>query len=68
MDGIHPHDIAEGLSQKQICIRAGQHCNQILMDHLGIPGTARISLAFYSTKEEIDRTIEVLGEIYEYFK
>ena len=68
MDGVHPHDIGEGLSQKNICIRAGHHCCQILMDTLGIPATARISPAFYNTKEEINKTIAVLKEIYDYFK
>ncbi|MFH1012586.1 MAG: aminotransferase class V-fold PLP-dependent enzyme, partial [Candidatus Peregrinibacteria bacterium] len=68
MKNVHPHDIAEGLSQKNICIRAGHHCNQILMARLLVPGTARISLAFYNTKEEVDRCIEALVEINEYFK
>lgn len=68
MEGVHPHDIAEGLSQKNICIRAGHHCTQILMDQLGIPGTARISLAMYNTKEEVDRAMDVLEEIHTYFK
>jgi len=67
MDDVHPHDIAEGLSKQNICIRAGHHCAQPYMDSLGIPGTARISLAFYNTIEEIDRCVEVLREIYNYF-
>ncbi len=67
MKGVHPHDIAEGLSQKNICIRAGQHCAQPLMDACKLPATARISLAFYNTREEIDRCCEVLEEIYDYF-
>ena len=67
MKDIHPHDIAEGLSSKKICIRAGHHCSQILMQHYEIPATARISLSIYNTKEEIDETIKVLEEIYKYF-
>jgi cysteine desulfurase/selenocysteine lyase len=67
MEGVHPHDIAEGLSQKNICIRAGHHCTQVLMDELKIPGTARISLGLYNTKEEIDECMKVLEEVYEYF-
>lgn len=65
--GIHPHDVAEGLSQKNICIRAGQHCCQPAMDLMGLPATARASLAFYNTREEIDRFIEALKEINKYF-
>ena len=68
IEGVHPHDIAEGLSQKGICIRAGHHCAQVLMDHFDIPATSRISLAMYNTKEDIDRTIDVLNEINNYFK
>jgi cysteine desulfurase / selenocysteine lyase len=67
MEGVHPHDIAEGLSQKHICIRAGHHCGQILMDTWGLPATARISLAFYNTTDDIDRTMKALEEIYQYF-
>jgi len=67
MKGVHPHDVAEGLSQKQICIRGGHHCCQPLMDELKIPGTARISLAFYNTSQEIDRCVEALQETYNYF-
>jgi len=67
MEGVHPHDIAEGLSQKNICIRAGHHCTQVLMDELKIPGTARISLGLYNTKEEIDQCMKALEEVYDYF-
>lgn len=67
LKGIHPHDVAEGLSRKNICIRAGQHCTQPLMDKCLIPATARISLAFYNTEEEIERCCEVLKEVYDYF-
>ena len=67
MKGVHPHDVAEGLSQKMICIRGGHHCCQPLMDQFGIPGTARISLAFYNTHQEIDKCVEALEEIYKYF-
>lgn len=68
MKGVHPHDIAEGLSQKDICIRAGQHCAQPLMDVCKLPATARISMAFYNTMDEIDIICWRLEEIYEYFK
>lgn len=68
MEGVHPHDIAEGLSSKNICIRAGQHCAQPLVEKFGLTATARMSLAFYNTKEEIDKAMEALEEIYNYFK
>ena len=66
--GIHPHDIGTILDQDGIAIRAGHHCTQPLMERFGIPATARASMAFYNTREEIDalaagirKVIEVLG-------
>ncbi|MBN1258220.1 SufS family cysteine desulfurase [Candidatus Peregrinibacteria bacterium] len=67
IEGIHAHDMAEGFATKGICIRAGQHCAQPLMDYFEIPATARISLAIYNTKDEIDAAIRTLEEIYKYF-
>jgi cysteine desulfurase / selenocysteine lyase len=68
IDGIHPHDIGTILDQEGIAVRAGHHCAQPVMKRLGVPATARASLAFYNTKEEIDvladgiqKTIEVFS-------
>jgi len=55
VDNIHPHDLATLLDKDSICIRAGHHCTQPIMDFFGIPGTARVSLGIYNTKEEIDQ-------------
>jgi len=54
LDGIHPHDVAEILSQRGVCMRAGHHCAQPLHDHLGIPGSVRLSIGIYNTEAEID--------------
>lgn len=59
VDQVHPHDISEVLSSDGMDIRAGHHCAQPLHDHLGIHSTARASLMFYNTKEEIDRFLEL---------
>jgi len=67
MNAVHPHDIAEGLSQKQICIRAGHHCTQPLMDYWKLPATARVSFAFYNEMEEVDGLVEGLEDVYNYF-
>jgi len=67
MEEVHPHDIAEGLSSKHVCIRSGHHCCQILMDKWNLPATARMSFAIYNTKEDIDKAIEALEETYKYF-
>jgi cysteine desulfurase / selenocysteine lyase len=54
LDGVHPHDIATILDADGICIRAGHHCTQPLMQRLGVPATARASFALYSTFAEAD--------------
>ncbi len=58
MDSAHPHDIGQILDDEGIAIRAGHHCAQPVMERFGVPATARASLAFYNTREELD----VLGE------
>jgi len=67
LDGIHPHDVGTILDQEGIAIRTGHHCAQPVMDRFGIPATARASLAFYNTKEEIDRLAAGLRRVREVF-
>ena len=62
LDGIHGHDVAEILDRHAVCVRAGHHCAQILMDRLGVPATTRASLAVYNTRGEIDRLVDALGD------
>jgi len=57
---IHPHDLATILDRRGIAIRAGHHCNQPLMEHLGVNATARASLYLYNKKEEVDALVEGL--------
>ena len=68
LTGIHPHDIAQVLSEKNICIRAGHHCAQPLISYLNLNASARVSFYFYNTKEEIDKFIEALEEVKNQFK
>jgi cysteine desulfurase/selenocysteine lyase len=56
--GIHPHDLATILGEQGVCVRAGNHCAQPLMEFLNVPATTRISLYFYNTKEDIDAFID----------
>ncbi|MBQ9252465.1 MAG: SufS family cysteine desulfurase [Clostridia bacterium] len=63
MEGVHPHDIAEILSSDGVCIRAGHHCAQPLMQHLGVRSTVRASIMFYNTEEEIHRLAESLRTV-----
>lgn len=63
IDGVHPHDIATLLSDEHIAIRAGHHCAQPLGQYLGVQSSARASLYFYNTEEEIDVFLEKLAQI-----
>ncbi len=54
IDGIHPHDLGTIVDEEGVAIRTGHHCTQPVMEFFGIPATARASLAFYNTKEELD--------------
>jgi len=67
MDDVHPHDIGTILDQEGVAIRTGHHCTQPLMERLGVPATARASLALYNTKEEIDALVGALGKVREIF-
>ncbi len=57
---IHPHDLASILDREGIAVRAGHHCAQPLMEHYGVPATARASFYLYNTEDEVDRLAEAL--------
>ena len=61
VEGVHANDIAALLDSAGICIRSGHHCTQPLHRHYGISGSARASLSFTTTPEEIDRFAEELS-------
>ena len=61
VDGVHANDIAELIDASGICIRSGHHCCQPLHRHLGVTSSARASLSFITTIEEIDRFSEQLA-------
>jgi cysteine desulfurase / selenocysteine lyase len=68
MDGVHPHDLGTILDEHGVAIRAGHHCAQPLMEHLGIAATARASFGLYSDENDvaallagIERTRRIFG-------
>lgn len=61
-EGIHPHDVAQILDRHGVAVRAGHHCNQVLMERLGVPALTRASFAVYNTPEEVDRLVEGLED------
>ena len=63
LEGVHPHDLASILNDDGICIRAGHHCAQPLMQFMGVGSTARLSLYLYNTDEEVDFFLEKLSKV-----
>ena len=61
VDGVHANDIAELIDASGIRIRSGHHCCQPLHRHFGVTASARASLSFITTMEEIDRFSEELA-------
>ena len=61
VEGVHANDIAELIDASGICIRSGHHCCQPLHRHYGVTASARASLSFTSTFEEIDRFSDELA-------
>ena len=68
LEGVHPHDLGTILDEENVAIRAGHHCAQPLMEHLGVPATARASFGIYSDESDvaalmrgIERTMKIFG-------
>jgi cysteine desulfurase / selenocysteine lyase len=67
VDGVHPHDVASALDAQGIAVRAGHHCAQPLMAALGVQSTARASFWLHTTEAEIDRFVDALVAIRDFF-
>jgi cysteine desulfurase/selenocysteine lyase len=67
MEHAHPHDIGTILDRQGVAIRAGHHCAQPLMEHLGIGATARASFGLYTNKADIDALITGIEKVREIF-
>ena len=63
----HPHDISTILDRRGVAVRAGHHCAQPLMEHLGVPATCRASFGLYNTQAEVDVLVEALELAHELF-
>ena len=63
MAGVHPHDIGTILDESGVAIRAGHHCAQPLMEHLGVPATARASFGVYSNDDDVAALIDGLARV-----
>ena len=67
MDAAHAHDIGTILDAEGIAVRTGHHCAQPVMARYGIAATARASLAFYNTTDEIDALVKAIDRVIEVF-
>jgi cysteine desulfurase/selenocysteine lyase len=67
LEGIHPHDIGQVLDSYGVAIRAGHHCAQPVMQHLGIAATARASFYLYNTAAEVDALVAAVREAARFF-
>jgi cysteine desulfurase/selenocysteine lyase len=63
----HAHDISTVLDKKGVAVRAGHHCAQPLMEHLGVTATCRASFGVYNTTSEVDALVEALELCHELF-
>ena len=68
LDGAgHAHDVSTILDKKGVAVRAGHHCAEPLMDHLGVTATCRASFGLYNTKDEVDTLIDALDLAHDLF-
>jgi cysteine desulfurase/selenocysteine lyase len=63
LDIAHPHDVAEILGSREVCIRAGHHCAQPLMRRFGAAATSRASFAVHNTRADVDAFIDALNDV-----
>lgn len=68
IEGIHPYDAGTVLDKLGYAVRTGHHCAQPVMDIYGIPGTVRISLGLYNTREELDSFTDAVNRVIEMFR
>jgi cysteine desulfurase/selenocysteine lyase len=62
MQGIHPHDLGTIVDQEGVAIRTGHHCAMPVMERFDLPATARASLSFYNTREDVDALMKALDK------
>jgi len=67
LDCAHPHDVAQILDQDGVAVRAGHHCAQPLHEKFNIPATTRASFYLYSTKDEVDKLVDGIYKVKQYF-
>jgi cysteine desulfurase/selenocysteine lyase len=59
---VHPHDLATILNEEGVAVRAGHHCNQLVMRRFSVPATTRASFYVYNSNDEVDALVDALGK------
>ena len=67
VEGVHPHDVGTILDETGVAIRAGHHCAQPLMRHLGVEATARASFGIYSDDSDVDALVKGIERVRKIF-
>ena len=68
MTGVHPHDASTIFDERDICLRAGHHCAQLITSWLGCVGTLRASFYIYNDEQDVQKFIETVKQAADYFK
>jgi cysteine desulfurase/selenocysteine lyase len=63
VEGVHPHDVGTILDESRVAIRAGHHCAQPLMEHLGLDATARASFGVYNGKQDVEALVRGIERV-----
>ena len=63
VEGVHAHDVGTILDESHVAIRAGHHCAQPLMAHLGVDATARASFGVYNGRQDVEALIDGIGRV-----
>ena len=63
VEGVHPHDVGTILDESHVAIRAGHHCAQPLMAHLGVDATARASFGVYNGKQDVEALVRGIERV-----
>ena len=67
VDGVHPHDVGQVLDSHDVAVRVGHHCAIPLHSFFGVRSSSRASIGPTTSREEVDRFIEALGQVRSYF-
>lgn len=67
VEGVHPHDVAEIIGSRGVCVRAGHHCAQVLMQALGHQATTRASFSVHNSREDVDALVAGILRVQEVF-